>query len=61
MDCIDLYNFWKTDEFFDVSTRNELTALDPGKTQKKLKIDFTVIWSLAQVACGESWVRKPIA
>lgn len=40
MDCIDLYNFWKTDEFFDVSTRNELTALDPEKDAKEIEDRF---------------------
>lgn len=40
MDYMDLYNFWKTDEFFDTSTRNELAALDPEKDAKEIEDRF---------------------
>ncbi len=29
MSFIELFNYWKKDEFFDISTRNELEVLDP--------------------------------
>lgn len=37
MDYLEAYNFWKTDEFFDITTRNELVTLDPEKMRKRLK------------------------
>lgn len=40
MDNLDLYNFWKTDEFFDESTRRELSALDPDKDGKEIEDRF---------------------
>lgn len=40
MDNLDLYNFWKTDEFFDESTRRELSALDPDKDVKEIEDRF---------------------
>lgn len=40
MDYLDLYNFWKTDEFFDESTRRELSALDPEIDAKEIEDCF---------------------
>lgn len=40
MEYLEAYNFWKTDEFFDVSTRNELAALEPEKDAKEIEDRF---------------------
>lgn len=40
MSYMDSYNFWKTDEFFDAATRNELAALDPEKDIKEIEDRF---------------------
>ena len=40
MSYLEQYNFWKTDEFFDTSTRNELSALDPDKDGKEIEDRF---------------------
>lgn len=37
MNYLDLYNFWKIDEFFDITTRNELSALDTEKDAKEIE------------------------
>lgn len=34
------YNFWKTDELFNESTRRELSALDPEKDVKEIENRF---------------------
>lgn len=36
----DTYNYWKTDEFFDNATRNELSALDLIKDAKEIEDRF---------------------
>lgn len=40
MDYIDSYNFWRTNEFFDVATRNELSALNPEKDVAEIEDRF---------------------
>jgi len=35
VDVFEKYDYWKTDSFFDDSTRDELKALDPGGRDKK--------------------------
>ena len=40
MDYLDLYNFWKTDEFFDIATRNELAALNLEADEKEIEDRF---------------------
>ncbi|WP_321015188.1 phospho-sugar mutase [Eisenbergiella porci] len=40
MDYLDLYNFWKTDEFFDIVTRNELAALNLEADEKEIEDRF---------------------
>ena len=40
MDYLEAYNFWKTDEFFDITTRNELVTLDPEKDEKEIEDRF---------------------
>lgn len=40
MDYLNLYNFWKTNEFFDESTRRELSALDPEIDAKEIEDRF---------------------
>lgn len=40
MDYIDSFLFWKNDSFFDLSTRQELEALDPVKDQKEIEDRF---------------------
>ncbi|MFR1369669.1 MAG: hypothetical protein ACLSA0_05525 [Eisenbergiella massiliensis] len=40
MDYLDLYNFWKTDEFFDIATRNELAALNLEADEKRNRGSF---------------------
>lgn len=40
MDYLDLYNFWKSDEFFDESVRRELSALDPENDAKEIEDRF---------------------
>ena len=40
MDYIDSYVFWKTNEFFDQTTRKELSSLDPEKDKKEIEDRF---------------------
>lgn len=40
MNLVDVFNFWKTDEFFDESTRRELSALDPKLDRKEIEDRF---------------------
>ena len=40
MDYMDLYNFWKTDEFFDTATRKELAELNPETDAKEIEDRF---------------------
>lgn len=40
MDYLEAYNSWRTDEFFDASTRTELNALDPEKDAKEIEDRF---------------------
>lgn len=40
MNCNDAYQFWKTDEFFDTVTRQELSRLDPVKDAAEIEDRF---------------------
>lgn len=40
MDYLDLFSIWKTNEFFDIATRNELTVLDLDKDGKEIEDRF---------------------
>ncbi|MBQ8133037.1 MAG: phospho-sugar mutase [Clostridia bacterium] len=40
MNHTDSFNFWKTNEFFDQTTRNELNALDPERDKKEIEDRF---------------------
>lgn len=40
MDYLEAYNFWKTDEFFDITIRNELVSLDLEKDKKEIEDRF---------------------
>lgn len=40
MNYIDKFNFWKTNEFFDSTTHNELNALDLEKDKKEIEDRF---------------------
>lgn len=40
MNYLDLFNFWKTDEFFDATTRNELNSLATEKNSKEIEDRF---------------------
>lgn len=40
MNYLDAYNFWKTDEFFDIATRRELEALNPETDEKEIEDRF---------------------
>lgn len=40
MDYIEVFNYWKTDTFFDKATRDELTALDPVADAKEIEDRF---------------------
>ena len=40
MNYTDSFNFWKTNEFFDSTIRNELSALDPEKNKKEIEDRF---------------------
>ena len=40
MNYMDLYNFWKTDEFFDAATRKELNELNPETDTKEIEDRF---------------------
>ena len=44
MDYLDLYNFWKTDEFFDIATRNELAAIVFIETLSSGQAVYVVLW-----------------
>ena len=40
MDVFEKYDYWKTDAFFDDSTRNELKALNLGRDKKEIEDRF---------------------
>lgn len=40
MNYVDAFNYWKTDEFFDKATRDELAALDPVTDAKEIEDRF---------------------
>lgn len=40
MNYLDAFNYWKTDEFFDKATRDELSALDPVANAKEIEDRF---------------------
>ena len=40
MNYMDLYNYWKTDTFFDSGTRRELDAIDPVTNTKEIEDRF---------------------
>ena len=37
MTFLDVYEFWKTDDFFGLNTRKELDALDPVADAKEIE------------------------
>lgn len=55
MNYIDLYNFWKTDEFFDASIRTELNALDLERSAKEIEDGI-----LLRFGVWHRWLRRII-